>query len=1168
MAPTRKPKSGIQRHSSINEVSPDKDAGNSNKSKPKVAAAVRNRSTEMVEALYSMNQAYLGLPEGTASVIGLIAMMTDHYSVLGGSDCERENNELSEIPQKAQKRKRGKFNLDSSKDVSQPQAIVSSEGCLSLLKKAGLNGIHPHAVRKRTPRVPVQYSYMRDDTESYIPPNKKVKKPEVDDDEHIAALTLTGALQRGGSPQVSQTPIKAKCRRSSPVQGYDGMQSEAIKAKLRDSSHECWMEGRPKGRKTLIETHAKDTDRLRDMEAVGSIQVHRNGQKFYRKKVKVDEIKKNLSDDGGEACSGTEEEIRGNALKVKVDMEIGSEELSPWSQRKSSNKKLVFGDESSPVDALLALANLSTSMLPTSVMESESPVKLKEDRMTVESDDKCRLPEAASVNHHGDKIKHLGSKEKVRNSTPGIDDSTLRKSKVGRYSAAEGNVCETKQQPEPTNSSWKRKRKSSSYKDMAEEEKKYLNKGKSGAQPSIRQRPWKGSLDKKQCEPGAQSSIWSRPWKGSLDKKIDSVVSASRVPEDMAEEENYLSKGKSAAPSSIQSRPWKDSLNRRQGKGSRGSKDNDDPKLAGIDSVVSTSQVPAANPVSLPTKHQNRRKMNLKRALISKDLNSSKCTSKNQPNKRCVTQDRPEEKLFTCLSSSLARRWCTFEWFYSAIDYAWFAKREFVQYLNHVGLSHIPRLTRVEWGVIRTSLGKVRRFSERFLSEERQKLKEYRESVRGHYTRLRSGTEEGLPTDLPRPLSVGQRVIAIHPKTREVHDGKVLTVDLDRYLTDIILQDVDCMPLNSLENMPEALKRQNLAFDKFSVTTKESQVNGQSGVGGSTVFTSKGCMENATSPVNMLANQIKVNEYCNISHDKAAIPNVISTREVAYDQHLSTARIQGREADIRVMSELNRALDRKEALVMELRNSNDILENQNGESLKDSEPLKKHIATAHTAILNLRQRNAYPAIPLSPLQKPPTNSNFFGCLTSSLDSSLVIPELGSAVDEIVTGSRLKAHDMVEAAMKAMSSMKDGEDAFIRIREALDSVDKQQFTSDIKMPVLKSTERENGSISYHNHSVTSTSKPAAPSDWTPNPNLQEASDKEEQIPSELITSCVATLLMIQTCTEQQYPPGDVAQMIDSAVTSLHPSCPQNLPIYREIQTCMGRIKTQILALIPT
>lgn len=52
--------------------------------------------------------------------------------------------------------------------------------------------------------------------------------------------------------------------------------------------------------------------------------------------------------------------------------------------------------------------------------------------------------------------------------------------------------------------------------------------------------------------------------------------------------------------------------------------------------------------------------------------------------------------------------------------------------------------------------------------------------MRKHYNNLREGTQEGLPTDLARPLSVGQRVIAIHPKTREIHDGNVLTVDYSR----------------------------------------------------------------------------------------------------------------------------------------------------------------------------------------------------------------------------------------------------------------------------------------------------------------------------------------------------------------------------------------------------
>lgn len=52
--------------------------------------------------------------------------------------------------------------------------------------------------------------------------------------------------------------------------------------------------------------------------------------------------------------------------------------------------------------------------------------------------------------------------------------------------------------------------------------------------------------------------------------------------------------------------------------------------------------------------------------------------------------------------------------------------------------------------------------------------------MRKHYNELRAGIREGLPTDLARPLSVGQRVIALHPKTRELYDGSVLTVDHDK----------------------------------------------------------------------------------------------------------------------------------------------------------------------------------------------------------------------------------------------------------------------------------------------------------------------------------------------------------------------------------------------------
>ncbi|KAI5587300.1 hypothetical protein BDE02_05G022600 [Populus trichocarpa] len=90
----------------------------------------------MVEALYNMNRAYLSLPEGTASVVGLIAMMIDHYSVLEASDSERESNEMPGVLRKLQKHKRPKVLLSASKEDPQHSRMVgSTDGCLSLLKR-------------------------------------------------------------------------------------------------------------------------------------------------------------------------------------------------------------------------------------------------------------------------------------------------------------------------------------------------------------------------------------------------------------------------------------------------------------------------------------------------------------------------------------------------------------------------------------------------------------------------------------------------------------------------------------------------------------------------------------------------------------------------------------------------------------------------------------------------------------------------------------------------------------------------------------------------------------------------------------------------------------------------------------------------------------------------
>jgi hypothetical protein len=173
-----------------------------------------------------------------------------------------------------------------------------------------------------------------------------------------------------------------------------------------------------------------------------------------------------------------------------------------------------------------------------------------------------------------------------------------------------------------------------------------------------------------------------------------------------------------------------------------------------------------------------------------------------------------------------------------------------------LGLGNVHRLTRGEWGLLRSAFGAPRRLSLRFLKEERIKLEAYRQahvlplsSCRWLYPRVearwvggreccvarryywlsnrcsrsagiismmqgarvysastrgahavavhvctasscrehvrRKYEEVGLgadvPPELPRPLRVGQEVVASHPVTRQLHDGLILTIKKDNY---------------------------------------------------------------------------------------------------------------------------------------------------------------------------------------------------------------------------------------------------------------------------------------------------------------------------------------------------------------------------------------------------
>lgn len=99
----------------------------------------------------------------------------------------------------------------------------------------------------------------------------------------------------------------------------------------------------------------------------------------------------------------------------------------------------------------------------------------------------------------------------------------------------------------------------------------------------------------------------------------------------------------------------------------------------------------------------------------------------------------------------------------------------------------------------------------------------------------------------------------------------------------------------------------------------------------------------------------------------------------------------------------------------------------------------------------------------------------------------------------------------------MSSVKEGEDAFIRVGEALDTADNPPIGARSRA----SLEPGLGSLTNHDPANPSITESMMTNNGN-GPTLANISEPSEiQIPSELISSCVATLVMIQVRQNFRY-----------------------------------------------
>lgn len=1097
----------------------------------KVAGAVHDRTSDMVEALYNMNRAYLSLPEGTATAAGLIAMMTDHYNILDGSNSDHESNGSPKTSRKPQKRGRAKLQSVSKAsdarypDLLQSQPASSSYGCLSLLKKKRSGGNKPRAVGKRTPRVPVASMYHRDDK---IGPSNRQAKPDAnngDEEGALAALALAEVCQRGGSPQVSQTSGKSSGQMFlSPGKSIDrkNADSEMGSSKMHGFQVEAdYPEGSLGSREAETGDYPKDASYFLNNEGSASGKSKPKVKRTQKRRKKAAHKADDQFEDDREACSGTEEGCSSRKAKDIADMDVFGSKVS-WPSNKSNkrSRQLFFGDELSALDALHTLADISVNILqPSSIAESESSAQFKDESKDNESDDKPSVPAAVSLFDKKDKPRKT-KKIKRQSEIASNEMVTRKKARLSKDHHHDGSTSEVKQDDCKCGVKMEKKKRKSSTLKISKDEKNILK-------------------DSEKTEASAEEG------KVSSNKGRHTHVSPV----------SKQNKSKAQESSPAHADFGKEAMD-----------------------AVDTTENAITQQSDSASKSKSRRKLGILKALApeSKPAEGAddSCDNVSYPVNNVIEL---KDKLSHCLSSRFLRRWCMSEWFYSAIDYPWFAKSEFVEYLNHVKLGHVPRLTRVEWGVIRSSLGKPRRLSKQFLQEEREKLSQYRESVRQHYAELQSGVREGLPTDLARPLAVGQRVIACHPKTRELHDGSVLTVDRNRCRVQFdrpelgveFVMDIDCMPLHPLENFPESLRRQNIVnkyYSSFSEVKFEDRPK-EYGGGGAARFTPNGDTFDSIAQAKTTANEATA-----------------AAQQTMYGQPCTLSQIQEREADIRALAELSRALDKKEALLVELRHMNEEVsgKQKDGETIKDLEHFRKQYAMVlvqlrdsndhvASALLCLRQRNTFHGHPAQSYpnkstenggafnRTPDPSSNLFGYINQ---------ESGSQVMEIIETSRSKAKTMVDVAVQAMCKVSEGENAFAKIGEALDNLNLRGTGSGSSILGIRRIPPDSGQANSDN-SASGRFDPAAATNNISSPRvLPNGSDSEAQFPSELISSCVATILMIQNCTEKQYHPAEVAHILDSALSRLQPCSSENVPIFREIEMCMGIIKNQMLALIPT
>lgn len=760
----------------------------------KVASTIHSRTTEMVAALYNMNKAYLSLPDRVGSVAGFIAMMIDHYNMLDISNSDRDSAEDYEGSKHPKRQSRSNNKLSNAN---------SSDGCYSTMHTRSLpvfgcsppgkkrtGGRRSSTAGKRTSLFP--FSYIGEKKSETLPFCKEelgFSTGDLYDNEvaKTAALTLAEASSQPTSPQALRTPSRrSHDMKYSSFQNGDlkdssaGVDSEKSGPK---DSESVWLESGLDGCQENREVGKTVLTKSRRPSLGGdfgrSAYNFKSKMKPHMKFLRLQGPEQACLADASEECTGTVGVIgvKENEKLVYIDSIDQTGKKSQCHKPRKRSRQLSSGVGSFGLNALATLANLSLNgSLSQPSIRSDSPQQLQEEKNENGSLRKEQIS-AHDVANIDDPIGNQATSLEQQRSSQGRDAINIVELAAGQI--AEDEMVNAK-----------------------------LNMQHTSSLAALRKRKIKKRAEKTDQVEAIGESYSEETEK--LEISIEDERKASKKVKQMANTNVSLEKCKQVEVVELYDR---------------------DPERApdgcAMESAYQNASVIQA---SLSKESSCRQILEMEDASLEKaDIGSEYCRniSSNPDSEKakivgtfCAHNMRDEfmitkAKLTHCLSSVKLRRWCVYEWFYSGIDFPWFEKNEFVEYLDHARLGCVPRLTRAEWGVIRSSLGKPRRLSQRFLQEEREKLEQYRESVRDIHNKIRVGDCDSVPVDFAPPSYVGQKVIACHPTTREIHHGSILLVDLNKRKVQFhrsvlgieFVLNIDCMPMNPLENLSKILER-------------------------------------------------------------------------------------------------------------------------------------------------------------------------------------------------------------------------------------------------------------------------------------------------------------------------------------------------------------------------